>query len=129
MSNSITFNVTDPVLAMRVAELIAQYEGKTTTQASDQPNDDKKPFVGITNGRRVELPHGEQLFHRYLGKELYATVENGMIQFNKEIYDSPSKAALVAGKTVSESCHAPNGYKWWNVLRDGLWIPIEKLAK
>jgi hypothetical protein len=52
-----------------------------------------------------------------------------MIRFGDEIYDSPSKAALVAGLTVYKDCNTPNGYKWWNVQRDGKWVPIEKLAK
>ncbi|UQR61761.1 hypothetical protein LRP30_33925 [Bradyrhizobium sp. C-145] len=130
MSNSITFNVTDPVLAMQVAELIARYEGKSTApKAEQQPTEGNKPLVGITNGRRVEIPHGEQLWHNYLGTDLHATVENGMIRFEDKIYDSPSKAALVAGLTVNKSCNTPNGYKWWNVKRDGKWIPIEKLAE
>jgi hypothetical protein len=129
-TSSITFNVTDPVLAVQVAELIARYEGgKTTAQPTGQPTDDNKPLVGITNGRRIEVPHGEQLWHNYLGTDLYATVENGMIRFDDAIYDSPSKAALVAGQTVNKSCNTPNGYKWWNVNREGKWIPIEKLAK
>ena len=33
---------------MQVAELIARYEGKTTTQPTGQPTDDNKPLVGIT---------------------------------------------------------------------------------
>src|SRR4051794_33866865 len=118
MSNSITFNVTDPVLAMQVAELIARYEAKTPAQPIERTSDDNKPLLGITNGRRVEVPHGEKLWHNYLGTDLNATVENGMIRFGDTIYDSPSKAALVAGLTVNKSCNTPNGYKWWNVKRD-----------
>ncbi|WOH59465.1 hypothetical protein [Bradyrhizobium sp. BWC-3-1] len=129
MANTITFNVTDPVLAMQVAELIARYEGKGGAPGVEQSTESQKPLVGITNGRRIEVPHGEQLWHNYLGTDLYATVENGMIRFGDQIYDTPSKAALVAGQTVSPSCNTPNGYKWWNVKRDGRWVPIEKLTK
>jgi hypothetical protein len=133
MSNSITFNVTDPVLAMQVAELIARYEGKSVTQPSEQQpqSTEGKPFVGISNRRRIEVPHGERLKKpSYLGIDLYATVENGMIrnEADGKLYDSPSKSALEAGKTVNKDCHAPNGYKWWHVLRNGQWIPIEKLG-
>lgn len=134
MSNSITFNVTDPVLAMQVAELIARYEGKSVSPPSEpQPpsSEGHKPFVGMCNGRRVEVPHGERLKKpSYLGQDLYATVENGMIRNDADgkLYDSPSKAALEAGKTVNKGCHAPNGYKWWHVERQGKWVPIEKLA-
>jgi hypothetical protein len=127
MSNSITFNVTDPVLAMQVAELIARYEGRTAEPT--RPTETLVPLVGVTNGKRVEIPHGEELYHNYHGTDLYATVENGRIRFGDQTYDSPSKAALVAGLTVSKSCNMPNGYKWWNVKRDGKWVPIEKLAK
>ena len=136
-SNLVTFTITDPELAAKVATFIAQESGKRSGGAdiSEGPSskDDfvgsnGRPFVGTTNNKRVQLPHGEKLHKIYQHVPLEAQIDDGAIVFNGKRHSHISAAAVAAAKTVNKNCHMPNGYKFWRVLRDGKSVPLDMLA-
>jgi hypothetical protein len=137
-SNSVTFTITDPELAAKVAAFIAQESGRKddgensrqgrSSEDSSDVGGNGRPFVGTTNNKRVQLPHGEKLHKVYQDVPLEAHIDDGTVVFNGKRHSHISAAALAAAKTVNEKCHMPNGYKFWRVLRDGKSVAVDMLA-
>jgi hypothetical protein len=126
------FKVTNPDLAVAIATLIKTWPGSALVvrgkvDASDDDSDHEVGQPYRTPG--LELPHGTVLYHRYKEHDLYATIDDGAIRFGDQRFDHLSKAADAAGKSVDDACHAPNGFKWWRVERDGEWVQLDKLRK
>jgi hypothetical protein len=138
-SNSVTFTITDPELAAKVARFIAQESGKrsdggdgreehSSKDNTDVAGSDGRPFVGTTKNKRVQLPHGEKLHKVYQCVPLEAHIDDGAVVFNGKRHSHISAAAVAAAKTVNVNCQMPNGYKFWRVLRDGKSVPVDMLA-
>ena len=134
---STTFTVTDPALVLQIATLINDAK-RPAPLASDADSSDRAPPPSLQletasePGARpfqtndIELPHGEILWHKYKGVDLYAEIVDGRIKVGDEFFDSLSAAADAAGKSVDPACNAPNGYKWWAKKNSaGKWVSLE----
>lgn len=127
LTTTTVFHVRDRVLAAKVLAVIEAHE----TAAQMPPGEageaiSGKPFIGTSAHRPVSVPHGEALRKVYKGHTLEACIIDGKVCWDGTLYDTLTGAALAAGRSIDPACHAPNGYEWWRVFRNGKWIGIDK---
>jgi hypothetical protein len=123
-----TYTITEPELNLLVAKVIAAHErGDTVTiTPAGQTNEPAgKPLVGMTSGRRVEIPPSTPLYKNYLGHPLEAQIDsNGKVVWNGTPYDNLTQAALASGLSVNPKCNSPSGYEWWQVEENGQLVRV-----
>jgi hypothetical protein len=64
--------------------------------------------------RSPGLPEGLKIFNTYKDNRFEAEVRpNEKIEFNGQIYDSPSAAAVAAIRSTGSQRLTEDGWKWW----------------
>jgi hypothetical protein len=102
--------------------------GSCAAEPDTDPDD--RPTRATPNGRQPILARYVKarmpLRAKYKGKWLKASVrKNGLINFGRKIFTSPSRAGQAATKRVS--C---NGWKFWTYEQSpGGWVLLENLRK
>lgn len=78
--------------------------------------------------RGVELPaaglveRSTKVVMTYKGYEYFGKLlKNGKISYGRQLYDSPSGAAVAIRKRTT------NGWDWWKIRVDGEWVPLKEL--
>lgn len=137
--NEFVFRTTDPELAALYAQTAARYESGRGTVPSERPIAEPqggggRPFDFITTykGTKIKgsVPHGTKLRHEYKGQMLYATVDDGGINFRGTRYSDGNEAAHVAGLTVDTACTRPNGPYWWQrETSPGVWQSLYRVGE
>lgn len=78
---------------------------------------------GGWTGKGHSFAADTQLRAIYKGKVYEAMIADGGIQFNGELYASPSAAAIAVTQ------NNVNGWRFWQLQKDGTWITLDDYLK
>ena len=100
--------VSDPINAYVFNPIVK--EKRTKRVGMSPPSARAKP----ARRRKTILPAGLKLHNVYLGNEFFAeVVEGGRIEFNGQVYNSVSGAAVAAIRSTGSSRRTEDGWRWW----------------
>lgn len=70
---------------------------------------------------------GQEVFPANDSLRSVAKIADGGIVFNKKVYKLPHTAAIACQAIYSERWKPVDGWKFWNVTRDGEVVSLEKI--